>query len=489
MVRKKTKKPVAWPALSPRFVSDASFAILGMHFDRMHVEQNITPERKAGWLLPNWRRWLGFSLAWTWLACFALAGTAAELPPQARLIAATEPGWPQFRGPRRDGVCEERGLLSAWPDGGPKLLWSATNLGRGYSSPVIADGRLFITGDLGEDLQVFALDLSGHVLWRAKNGLSWNEQYPGSRAAVTFSGGHLYHLNAHGRLACFEAETGREQWSVNLLDRFGGKNITWGLSECVLVDDQSVYATVGGRDALLVALDKRTGRVRWKSEPLFDTASERALESAGYASPILVEFAGRRLLIGCSLRHLVCADADTGRIQWAQRFPTAYSVLAMMPLLVGNAVFATAPHGKGGRLFEFVAPARSGDPVGVRELWSTRLDSLQGCAVHVDGRIYGSFYPARKGWAAVDANTGAVLYEAPQFTKGAVLAADGRLYALCEDGWMLLLQPGEKSFEVKGRFHLDDAKERDAWAHPVIHQGRLYLRYHERLHCYDIKAQ
>jgi hypothetical protein len=125
----------------------------------------------------------------------------------------------------------------------------------------------------------------------------------------------------------------------------------------------------------------------------------------------------------------------------------------------------------------------------VKELWSTRLDSLQGSVIHLDGRIYGSFYPARKGWAALDANTGAVLYDAPDFTKGAVLAAEGRLYALCEDGWMLLLQPGEKSFEVKGRFRLADARERDAWAHPVIHQGRLYLRYHERLFCYDIKAR
>lgn len=455
----------------------------------MRMIQDTIIGRRAGLLRPRWRRWLGFSLAWAWLAFLALAVTAAELSPRAALIASAEVGWPQFRGPRRDGVCDERGLLATWPEGGPKLLWSATNLGRGYSSPMIVNGRLFITGDIREDLQVFALDLSGRLLWRATNGLSWKEQYPGARASVTYSAGRLYHLNAHGRLACFEAETGRERWAVNLLERFSGTNITWGLSECVLVDDQAVYATAGGREALLVALDKQTGRVRWQSAPLFDTDGERALESAGYAPPIFVEFAGRRLLIGCSLRHLVCTDADTGRIQWVQRIPTAYSVLAMMPVLVGNAVFVTAPHGKGGRLFELVAPTRSDDLVGAKELWSTRLDSLQGGVVHLDGRIYGSFYPGRKGWAAVDAKTGAVLYEAPDFTKGAVLAAEGRLYALCEDGWMLLLQPGEKSFEVKGRFRLAEARERDAWAHPVIHQGRLYLRYHERLLCYDIKAR
>ena len=455
----------------------------------MRVVQDTMIGRRADLLRPRLRRWLVFSLAWAWLDFLALAVTAAESSPRAGLIASAEVGWPQFRGPRRDGVCDERGLLSSWPEGGPKLLWSATDLGRGYSSPMIVNGRLFITGDVTEDLQVFALDLSGRLSWRATNGLSWKEQYPGARASVTYSAGHLYHLNAHGRLACFEAETGRERWVVNLLERFGGKNITWGLSECVLVDDQAVYATAGGREALLVSLDKQTGRVRWQSEPLFDTAGERELESSGYASPLFVELAGRRLLLGCSLRHLVCTDADTGRIQWVQRMPTAYSVLAMMPVLVGNGVFVTAPHGKGGRLFELLAPAGLGEAVGVKELWSTHLDSLQGGVVHLDGRIYGSFYPARKGWAAVDANTGAVLYDAPDFTKGAALVAEGRLYALCEDGWMHLLQPGAKSFEMKGRFRLAEAKGRDARAHPVIHRGRLYLRFHERLLCYDIKAR
>ncbi len=455
----------------------------------MHLRQDTVTGRRTGLRCPLLCRWLGFRLATAWLVLSAPAVTAAEPVPRASPIVSREVGWPQFRGPRRDGVCDERGLLSVWPDGGPRLLWSATNLGRGFSSPMIVNGRIFLTGDIGMNLQVSALDLAGAALWRATNGLSWNEQFPGARASVTYSAGHLYHLNAHGRLACFGAETGGERWAVNLLELFHGTNITWGLSECVVVDDQAVYATAGGREALLVALDKLTGRVRWKSKPLYDTAGERALESAGYTPPIFVEFAGRRLLIGCSLRHLVCADADSGQIQWVQRIPTAYSVLAMMPVLVGNAVFVTAPHGKGGRLFELLAPAGPDEAVGAKELWSTRLDSLQGGVVHLDGRIYGSFYPARKGWAAVDANTGAVLYDAPDFTKGAALAAEGRLYVLCEDGWMLLLQPGEKSFEVKGRFRLADARERDAWAHPVIHQSRLYLRYHERLLCYDLKAR
>ena len=444
--------------------------------------------RNRGFLCPGLTRGLGSGLLTVLLVVVSLAVTAADMSPPARLIASTDAEWSQFRGPRRDGVCDERGLLSAWPEGGPKPVWSATNLGRGYSSPVIAGGRLFITGDVGDELHVFAMDLQGDPLWHKTNGASWKGPYPGARATVTYSAGRIYHENAHGRLACFDAETGRELWALRLLDRFAGKNTTWGLSESVLVDDRSVYATAGGREALFVALDKATGGLRWKSRPLFDTEGDGGPESASYASPVLVQFGGRRLLIGCSLRHLVCVDADSGEFQWTRRMPTTHSVLAMMPVLVGDAVFMTGPDGKGGRLLRLLPPARPDEAVGVKEVWSTVLDSLQGGVVLVDGRLYGSFYRGPNGWAALDAKTGEVLYNAPDFAKGSVLAADDRLYALCEDGLMLLLQSGEESFHVQGRFRLVEAKVRDAWAHPVIHQGRLYLRYHETLLCYDIKA-
>jgi outer membrane protein assembly factor BamB len=416
-------------------------------------------------------------------------GSPAASPPSVRLIPAREEGWTQFRGPRRDGICDARGLLQSWAEGGPPLLWTATNLGRGYSSPIIAQERLFITGEAHGVLQVLALDLNGRPLWLATNGAAWTGQYPGARASVTYSAGRVYHENAHGRLACLEARTGREAWAVDLLQRFGGRNLTWALSECVLVDDEAVYATPGGSETLLAALDKQTGKVRWQSGPLSDTAGKRSVESASYASPILVQFGERRLLIGCSLRHVVCADADSGRLQWTQRMPTAYSVLVMMPVLVGNAVFVTAPHGQGGRLLELLPPQAADAPVGVKEHWTTRLDTLQGGVVPWQDKLIGSFYTGRKGWAALSMKSGEVLYDLPGVAKGAVLLADGRLYALCEDGWMLLLEAGEKSFEVRGRFRLVEAGSRDVWAHPVIHDGRLYLRDHETLYCYDVRAR
>ncbi|RYD72306.1 MAG: hypothetical protein EOP84_23370, partial [Verrucomicrobiaceae bacterium] len=153
------------------------------------------------------------------------SGADEKLP---QLIASSEQGWPQFRGPRRDGISDEKGLAASWPEGGPKTLWSTSDLGRGFSSPVISEGRLYITGDVGEELRVFALDLKGKVLWQQQNGASWKDPYPGARSTPAYSAGRIYHQNAHGRVACFDAETGKELWAVDLLERFKGKNITWG---------------------------------------------------------------------------------------------------------------------------------------------------------------------------------------------------------------------------------------------------------------------
>jgi outer membrane protein assembly factor BamB len=238
----------------------------------------------------------------------------------------------------------------------------------------------------------------------------------------------------------------------------------------------------------MVALDKRNGEVLWRSEPLFEAGSNDSPDNAGYAAPILVRFAGRRLIVGASARHLFCVDADTGEFHWTRPRPTSYSVLAMSPVLVGDAVFMTAPFGPPGALYRLITPTGADGVVGTEEIWTTTLDTAQGGVVRVGGRLFGSYYPRRGGWAALDATTGKVLFEAPDLIKGAGLFADDRLYALCEDGWMMLLHPTTTEFAVKGRFRLAQARDRDAWAHPVIHNGRLYLRYHDTVSCYDIAA-
>lgn len=423
-----------------------------------------------------------------------------NLPPSAtgpQLLASPEPGWSQWRGPRRDAICDETGLLPSWPDAGPPLLWKTNGAGQGYSAPIISGGRMFLAGEFDEDLQILAFDLQGRKLWTATNGQSWKGPYPGARASCTLSEGRLYHMNAHGRVACFDADTGREVWAFNMFERFGGKNITWATSENLLVDGPRLILTPGGSRAVMAAVDKRTGATVWMTEPLRlgkspNIAQQRlsepegAIDSCSYSSPILFSFNGRRQIVNCSLRHAFGVDADTGKLLWTQPYPTQYSVIATTPVIVGSGVFITSPDTKeGGKWFRFSPEPESGVEVG----WTTPLDTCHGGIVYLDGTLFGSWYRKRRGWAAVDAKTGAVRYEIAGMDQGPVLYADQRLYCLSQEGEVVLLKPGRDKFEVAGRFRLVPGRKSDAWTHPVIHHGRLYLRYHDTLFCFDIRAR
>lgn len=405
------------------------------------------------------------------------AAQAAE-PDNAALIASPEPGWPQWRGPRRDGVSDETGLLQSWPEGGPRLLWTATGLGTGWSSPIITGGSIYLTGDVGQELHVVALDRDGKITWRTQNGAAWKRSYPGARACCAYSAGQLYHMNAHGRIACFNAATGKEVWTANIMERFDGDVPTWAVSECLLVDGANVIVTPGGRKSYMAALDKRTGETVWASAPL-PTAAE---ETTGYSSPILFKLGGRRLLVTLSVQHVVCVDADKGSILWTFHKKTRHDANCATPIFVNGHVFHTNPTGSGGVLLKTVL---AGDAARVEKLWECRVDNISGGALARDGFIYSSGHMSC-GWVCMDARTGEEKWESRELAQGSLAYADGRLYVLSEKGVMALLKAGPE-FAVAGRFSLTDGRKSDAWAHPVILDSRLYLRYHENLYCYDIR--
>jgi outer membrane protein assembly factor BamB len=488
------------------------FALQSIHRHQRHVQHShglldsrLTISRRHGILktmtVPK------FALIHAWLTIVTVVCTSPRLmagnsdpvrqphsPATARIIASSEPDWPQWRGPRRDGICDETGLLKQWPEGGPKLLWSTSGIGQGYSAPIVVGDRLYITGDAQDKLVILSFDLSGKLVWRATNGAAWKGPYPGSRANCTYHRDQLFHCNAHGRVVCLDPLTGRERWAVDILDKFGAKNITWAISECLLVADGRVFVTAGGSRALMAALNADNGEVIWQSEPLTLGASkgqthlrvakpEGETDSASYASPILADLAGYRQIVGCSLRHAFGVNADTGRLLWTYPLPSRYQVIAATPVLLKEGVFFTAPDAGGGRLLRLQS---LGADLTVEQAWTTPLDTCHGGLVTVDGRLYGSYYRDRKGWACVDTQTGAVLYELKDLAMGPVLYADRRLYCLSQEGEMALLEPSQDSFKVQGRFRLVSDRVNDAWTHPVIHRGHLYLRYHDQLYCYSI---
>jgi outer membrane protein assembly factor BamB len=377
------------------------------------------------------------------------------------------------------------------------VIWKSSGVGKGYSAPIIVDGRIFLAGDVAEHLVLFALGDDGRQLWTATNGASWKTPYPGARASCTYADGRIVHMNAHARVGCYDAKSGREYWAVDLRERFGSRGITWATSECVLVDGSRVIVTAGGTNALMAALDLKTGGTVWKTPPLALGPSQspsqlRVSEPAGevdppsYSSPILVELGRWRQIVGCSQRHVIGVDATSGALLWTRPLKTKYLVVAMTPVLVGDGVFVTAPDTQDGRL-HLLKDAPNG--VEIQEVWQTKLDTCHGGVVLVGDALYGSWYPSGKGWACLDAKTGGVRFETKELAKGSILYADQRLYILSEEGEMALIRPTASAFEFEGRFRLVPERKNDVWTHPVILAGRMYLRYHDTLWCYDVRAR
>ena len=395
------------------------------------------------------------------------------------LISSPEPDWPQWRGPRRDGISEEKGLLSSWPEGGPKLLWKIDGMGKGWSCPIIVGQRIYITGEVGDDLVIFALNRSGAVQWKVTNGRAWKGPYPGARACCVFSEGRLYNMNAHGRVVCLDAASGRELWSENILERFDAKNITWALSECLLIDGRNLIVTPGGKKALMAALDKGDGRTVWTTEPLGD-------DRTSHSSPILLRYAGRRLITNCSSAHGFGVDADTGKLLWTVPLKNPHGVNASTPIYGSGSVYYVTPYAEMGRAYRLVP---DGQAITAEHIWTSGLDTVTGAAVLVDGTLFAAGYRESKWWFGVDWQTGRTKYELKDFTTGAAIYAEGRLYCLDEKGSVGLLKPGPDGLEIAGRFALVAGNVRDAWTHPVLHDGRLYLRYHDTLFCYDVKKR
>ncbi len=394
------------------------------------------------------------------------------------LIVSPEAGWSQWRGPRRDGISDEKGLLTEWPDEGPKLVWKTQGLGKGWSSPVIAKDRIYLTGDIEDDLVIFALDVNGKGIWQRKNGKSWKNPYPGARASCAVSEGRVYNMNAHGRVVCLDAGTGKELWAVNILERFDAKNITWALSECLLVDGERVIVTPGGKNALMAALDKRTGKTIWITPAPTD-------DKTSYCSPILFEFAGKRMIVNCSAGQGFGVDADTGKLLWTVPVKNRFGTNISTPIYGAGQVYFVTPYTDHGRVYRLKA---AGDNVTAEHIWtSTKLDSVTGSGVLVDGTLFTAGYKNAKWWFAVDWQSGEIKYELKDLTTGAAIYADDHLYCLDEKGNIALVKPTPEGFEIKGHFEIETGKYKDAWAHPVLLDGKLYIRHHETLYCYDVK--
>lgn len=389
--------------------------------------------------------------------------------------AANAAAWTQFRGPSRDGISPETGLLKQWPQEGPKELWSVAGLGAGYSSVCVADGLVFTTGMIDGQGYLFAFDLQGKPTYKVNYGPEWNKSgnYPSARTTPTIDGDRLYLISGMGRVACHKAATGEPLWHVDMLEKFKGPNITWGIAESPLIDGEKIICTPGGPDAAIVALNKMTGETIWTSKGLS--------EASAYCSPLLIERGPNRLILTLVERSLVGVDANTGKVYWTVPHEVSYNIQAVSPAYGDGLIYITNGYGHGSFGFQL-----SPDGTSVEQKWFEKsLDVHHGGVVLVDGNIHGA---ANNGtWNCIDLAAGEIEFKDKLVGKGSVIYVDGMLYGYGEKGQVGLIRIKPDGYELVSSFKVTKGGK-EHWAHPAISDGRLYLRHGEVLMCYDIKA-
>ena len=406
------------------------------------------------------------------LLCLSLMGAARE--------------WPQWRGPQRTGVSQETNLLRQWPKEGPKLLWQATDIGDGYATPAVAGSTVYVLSNRGMDnefVQAMSAD-DGKQMWTTRLGGVGNPNqqpaYPMARSTPTIDGDMLYAFSSDGDIACLQAATGKVVWSKNVRREFGGQPGTWAYSESPLIDGNVLVVTPGGPEATLVALNKKTGELIWKS-------AVPGGDRAGYSSAIVIDAAGRRQYVQFLDKGLVGVDAKTGQFLWRYTQTSGGPANIATPVARGNYVYSTNARRFGGGLIQLNAAAEG---VAAEQVYFERdVPNTLGGQVLIGDYLFGT---NQEGPVAAEFLTGKILWKAQSFGPGAVAFADGRLYYHAENGEVALVEATPEEYREKGRFtpagqpKRRDSRER-AWSYPVVAGGRLYIRDLGSLWCFDVR--
>jgi outer membrane protein assembly factor BamB len=417
-------------------------------------------------------------------------------------IAARAADWPQFRGPNRDAVCKETGLLKEWPEAGPKLLWKMQGLGRGYASIAIVGDKFYTMGDRkseGEEKQcVVAFDLGSRKgLWSTPIGPPHGDGGP--RCTPTVDGESLYAIGTDGNLVCLETATGKVRWQKNFGKDFGGKMMSgWRYSESPLVDGEQLVCTPGGREALLVALNKQSGEVIWKcAAPGLDapewistgSKSNRGQDGAGYSSIVPMDVDGARVYVQIVGRGAVGVDAKTGKFLFGYNKVANGVANIPTPVVKGNHVFVTTSYETGSALLKVV---RDGDTIKAEEVYFLpfrQFENHHGGVILVGDHLYGGSLRNNGVPTCLDFLTGKIAWKgkSPGSGSAAILYADGKLIFRYDNGTVALIEADPSGFKLQGKFKAE-VVDGPAWQYPVIVDGKLYLRAHDTLMCYDLKG-
>lgn len=401
-----------------------------------------------------------------------LAGVVLVFAFAGHALAQPGANWPQWRGPNRDGISKETGLLKQWPAEGPALVWKAAGAGRGYSSFSIANGRLYTMGLRGDREFIVAFDIAnGKEAWATPHGSAFrNDRGDGPRGTPTVDGDRVYALGGNGDLSAVDARTGRIVWTKNVLREFGGSNINWGISESPLVIGNKVLVNAGGPNASIVALNKDNGSVIWKSQS----------DEAGYSSAIPLQVNGGTQVVFFTGERALGLDVNDGRLLWDYSRPSNRTANVATPIARGNRVFISSDYGTGGGVVEIKSDGKA------QEIYFTKdMRNHHSSSVLVGDYLYGF---SSSMLTAMKFDTGEIAWRDRSVGKGSLVYADGNLYCFSENGVVGLVEATPTGYSEKGRFRIQQ-DSLPTWTHPVVAGGRLYLRDQDTIYAFDVKQK
>lgn len=388
------------------------------------------------------------------------------------VASATSQDVAQWRGQNRDGIYNEKGLMKKWPEAGPKLLWHFDELGAGHTSAAVTSKGLFITGMVAGQGWIYALDLTGKLLWKKEYGKEWDESHNGVRSTPLVVKDKLYFMSPYGLLFCLNTADGKTIWSHDLMKEYGARNIKWGLTENLLYDGNVLYCTPGGADAPIVALDINTGKQIWKGSGLD--------ERSAYCSPMIVKLQNKKLLVQIMQNSICGFDPANGKLLWKFPFVMSPDVHPNTPIYKDGYLFCTSGYGLGSVMLKLAADGNS-----VTEVWKdATCDPKMGGVVVLNGRIYGTG-DRNKKFFVLDWLTGKEIYQTRDLAPANIIANDGLLYIYSESGKVTLAEPAETGISVISSFTVPFGAD-PHWAHLVIKEKKLYLRHGTSLMVYDI---
>lgn len=397
--------------------------------------------------------------------------------------------WPTFRGSQRTAVATDKNLLTSWPEGGPKLVWESIGAGRGYASLAVAGDKIFTLGDGlstkegDEDEYLIAFDrATGKQLWTTKTGPAWKEMQPdwhNSRSTPTVDGSMVYVVAPKGVLVACNTEDGKEVFRKDLVGEIGGKkDDPWGYSESVLIDGDQLVCTPGGEKATMVAFNKQTGELIW-------TAVRPEDRGAGHASIVISEVGGNRVYVQTTGSGAIGVSAKDGKVLWSYPVDKTTAVIPT-PIVRGDLVFFSVGYGRGGALLQQVAGA---DGVTVKEIYglNTKLGNKHGGVVLIGDYLYGDADDRGTPFCA-ELMTGNIKWIGRGPGKGSTVVIGGgdMLYMQFQNGELALVKADPAEYKVVSHFKIPGSGKRPSWAHPVIVDGKLYVRSQDQIMCYNI---